>query len=85
VADRLELLEAVISAMVAAVMLNVFGKVRWQRIVPFVDPQVPGSYIRFFGVLGGLLQYQFFPLTRNSKHVSVGDCGDIAQCTVLAH
>jgi hypothetical protein len=41
----LELLEAVISATVASVMLNVFGKVPWQRIVPFVDPQVPGRIL----------------------------------------
>ena len=38
----LELLEAITSANVIAVMLNVFGNLRWQRLVPFVDRQVPG-------------------------------------------
>lgn len=45
VGDPLEPLGDEISAKVIAVMLNLFGKARWQRTVPFVDRQVPGRIL----------------------------------------
>lgn len=42
-------MDAETSAKVAAVMLNVFGKVCWQRTVPFVDRQVPDCRVLVMG------------------------------------
>ena len=81
----LELLEAITSANVIAVMLNVFGNLRWQRLVPFVDRQVPGRLSVGSNSSIELCNSQSCILTRHSKHVSVRDFSVTTCCTVFAN